>query len=109
MFLVGFSWGVDPDQTTMWGTDSAKGGFNMGKYSNAKVDELLKQGLSELDTAKRTAIYVDMQNILMDELPNVVLFFTQGLAALNKRVKNFFPNATNVRWNAHTFWVTDGK
>ena len=29
--------------------------------------------------------------------------------ALNKRVKNYFPNAVNVRWNAHTFWVTDGK
>src|SRR5438270_5534685 len=28
-FLVGFQWGVDPNQKTMWGTDQ---GFNLNKY-----------------------------------------------------------------------------
>jgi len=77
--------------------------------AGAITPEEYVQRRASYDTAKRTAIYVDMQNILVDELPNFVLFFTQGLAALNKRVKNFYPNASNIRWNAHTFWVTDGK
>ncbi len=109
MFLVGFSWGVDPDQTTMWASQSYNGGFNMGKYANTQVDQFLAQGLTELDTAKRKAIYVQMQNILMDELPNMVLAFPQALAAVNKRVKNFYPNAVGFRWNIEKVWLTDGK
>jgi peptide/nickel transport system substrate-binding protein len=109
MFLVGFSWGVDPDQTAMWASQSYTGGFNMGKYANPQVDQLLAQGLTELDTAKRKALYVQMQNILMDDLPNVVLAFPQALAVVNKRVKNFYPNAVNFRWNIEKVWLTDGK
>jgi peptide/nickel transport system substrate-binding protein len=93
----------------MWATDSYTGGFDMNKYSNQRVDALLAQGISELDQAKRKQIYVQMQNILLDELPNFILFFPQSLAAVNKRVHNLFPNAINIRWNAHTWWVADGK
>jgi peptide/nickel transport system substrate-binding protein len=109
IFLVGFSWGVDPDQTTMWATESFTGGFNMGKYSNPKVDELLKQGLGELDNEKRKAIYLEMQNIIMDEVPNVILDFPQAPVIVHKRTRNFFPNAVNFRWNTHQWWVEDGK
>jgi len=109
MFLVGFSWNPDPDQTAMWGSASYTGGFNLGKYANARVDEILAQGLGELDPAKRKAIYIQLQNILMDEVPNVILAFPQGVAVVNKRVKNFFPNAVDFRWNIHTAWLTDGR
>jgi peptide/nickel transport system substrate-binding protein len=109
MYLVGFSWGIDPDQTTMWKTDSFTGGFNMNKYTNKQVDLLCDQGLSELDTDKRKAIYLDLQNIIMDEIPNGILDFPQSTVAVNKRCKNFFPNAINLRWNAHNWWVEDGK
>jgi peptide/nickel transport system substrate-binding protein len=93
----------------MWATQSYQGGFNMNKYSNSRVDELCAQGISELDQNKRKQIYVEMQNIIMDELPNMILFFTQSAAAVNKRVHNFKPNAINYRWNSHTWWVEDGK
>jgi len=109
VFLVGFSWGTDPDQTTMWATESFEGGFNMGKYSNPKVDELLEKGLGELDTEKRKALYLEMQNIIMDEVPNVILDFPQSTVLVSNRAKNFFPNAVNTRWNSHMWWVTDGK
>ncbi|MFN8512265.1 MAG: ABC transporter substrate-binding protein [Chloroflexia bacterium] len=109
IFLVGFSWGTDPDQTTMWATESFEGGFNMGKYSNTKVDDLLKQGLGELDPEKRKALYLDMQNIIADEVPNVILDFPQAPVLTNKRVKNWFPNAVSIRWASHLIWVEDGK
>ncbi|HET8626794.1 MAG TPA: ABC transporter substrate-binding protein, partial [Thermomicrobiales bacterium] len=109
IFLVGFSWGTDPDQSTMWTTDAQTGGFNMNKYSNKQVDQLLAQGLTTLDQAKRKQLYIQMQNIIADELPNFILFFTQATAAVDKRVHNLLPNAINIRWNAHTWWVADGK
>jgi peptide/nickel transport system substrate-binding protein len=105
MVIVGFSWGVDPDQSTMWATSSYKGGFNLNKYSNPQVDTIVTQALSELDQEKRKQLYIQMQNIVADEAPSVILFFTQTPAAVNKRVHNLFPNAVSIRWNAHTWWV----
>jgi peptide/nickel transport system substrate-binding protein len=109
IFLVGFGWGVDPDQSTMWTTEGYTGGFNENKYSNPQVDQLCEQGLTTLDQDKRKQIYVQMQNILMDDLPSFILDFPQTTAAVNKRVHNLFPNAINIRWNAHLWWVADGK
>ncbi|HEX5505283.1 MAG TPA: ABC transporter substrate-binding protein, partial [Thermomicrobiales bacterium] len=109
IFLVGFSWGVDPDQTTMWSCDSYTGGFNSYKYCNPQVDDLLAKGLSELDQDKRKQYYIQMQNLLMEDLPSLVMDFPKSTNALNKRVHNMHPNAINLRWNAYTWWVADGK
>jgi len=111
MFLVGFSWGVDPDQTTMWDSMQHGGGFNSYHYSNPMVDMLLDQGLHVLDQDKRKQIYLDMQNRIIADAPALVSDFPQGLAAINKRVKNRIPNgvAGSDRNNAHQWYVTDGK
>jgi len=111
MFLVGFSWGVDPDQTTMWDTSQHGAGFNSYHYSNPMVDMLLDQGLHVLDQDKRKQIYLDMQNMVVADAPALVSDFPQGLAAINKRVKNRIPNgvAGSDRNNAHQWYVTDGK
>ena len=105
MFLVGFQWDVDPDQTTMWATEAYEGGFNMNKYSNPQVDELLKQGLLTTDQEERKRIYTEMQNILQDELPSPVLDFPKAIAGVNKRVHNLWPNAVDTTFNAHQWWV----
>jgi peptide/nickel transport system substrate-binding protein len=105
IFLVGFNWDTDPDQTTMWATDSYTGGFNMNKYSNPKVDDLLKQGLATTDQAKRKDIYTQMQNIVMDDLPSPIMDFPKGIYGVNKRVHNVFPNAVDLPFNAHQWWV----
>ncbi|HEX5503248.1 MAG TPA: ABC transporter substrate-binding protein, partial [Thermomicrobiales bacterium] len=106
IFLEGFGWGVDPDQSVMWKTGA---GLNRNPYANPLVDTLLDQGLAELDQAKRKQIYIAMSSLVWDDLPSLALHDTQSLAAVSKRVHNLFPNATNVRWNAHTWWVADGK
>ena len=105
VFLVGFSWNTDPDQTTMWATDSYTGGFNMNKYSNPKVDDLLKQGLATTDQAKRKDIYTQMQNILLDDMPSAITDFPKGIYGVNNRTHNYFPNAVDIPFNAHLWWV----
>ena len=107
--MLGFSWDVDPDQGTMWSTSAYEGGFNLGKYSSPQVDKLIDSGLTELDTAKRKQIYIDMQNAVLDDAPSIILVFPQSIAAVNKRLHNCKPNAVNIRWNAHQWWVEDGK
>ncbi len=43
------------------------------KYSNPDVDKLLAQGLTETDSAKRASIYGQIQTILQDDAPFLVL------------------------------------
>jgi len=112
MFVIGFAWDVDPDQTQMWSSKSfPPNGFNLGKYANPQVDTLLDRGLTELDPAKRKALYVEMQNILLADVPAIILFFPRGVSAVNKRLHNCKPNAVGLspRWNTHLWWVADGK
>ncbi len=106
MSLNNFSYTVDPDQSTAWKTNAY---VNVGRYSNPRVDALLDQALSELDQDKRKELYLEMQNILADELPALLLDFPQGLQVVNKRVHNLRPNAVSVRWNPQTWWVDDGR
>jgi len=111
IFLVGFSWGVDPDQTVMWDSTQRGIGFNSFAYKNPMVDMLLDQGLRTLDQEKRKAIYTNMQNLVLADLPAVVTDFGKGIYGVNKRVGNRIPNgvAGSDRNNSYQWYVTDGK
>jgi peptide/nickel transport system substrate-binding protein len=105
VFMVGFSWDATPDQSPMWSCDSYGAGFNVVKYCNPKVDDLLKQAASEPDRNKRIELYTEFQNILLEDLPMAVPIFQKGLSGVNKRVHNFFANQQNRSFNAETWWV----
>jgi peptide/nickel transport system substrate-binding protein len=102
--LLGFSWGVDPHQESMWGTG---GGFNMNEYSNPEVDDLLAQGLETTDQDERRELYLEMQNILLEDVPTVVLDFPQAIYGVNQRCHNIFPNDVYFTVNAHEWWVDE--
>ncbi|MFN8473440.1 MAG: peptide-binding protein [Anaerolineae bacterium] len=105
-FLVGFSWGVDPNQRTMFHTDSYNGGFNMAKYSNPELDKILDDALLTPDVAKRKELYLKMQQIVAEDLPVTILDFPKALAAVNKKVTGLVPNASNYRWEAQKWGLT---
>ncbi len=108
-FLVGFAWGVDPDQQTMWDSKQYGAGFNLYNYSNPKVDELLTRGLKTLDQEERKQIYLEMQNQVVADAPALITDFPKALAGVNKRVKNYIPNAVGTSLYAYQWYVTDGK
>jgi peptide/nickel transport system substrate-binding protein len=105
-YLIGFNWGVAPDQTTMWHTDSAGGnGFNTVSYSNPEVDALLDQALVETDRETRIELYTQMQNIIMEDLPHTILDFPQGFTGVSTRLHNVYASGVNARFNSHLWWV----
>jgi peptide/nickel transport system substrate-binding protein len=105
MIMVGFNWDIDPDQKTMWHTDSYGGGFNMNKYSNPELDEILDAALQTTDQETRKELYYQMQHILAEEVPAPILYFRNGTACYNNRVHELVPNAINTRDNAYEWWV----
>jgi len=105
-YLIGFNWGVAPDQTTMWHCDSAAGaGFNTVSYCNEEVDALLDQALVETDRDTRIELYTQLQNIIMEDLPHTILDFPQGFSGVSTRLHNVLPSGVNDRFNAHLWWV----
>jgi peptide/nickel transport system substrate-binding protein len=63
---------VDTYATPFFQTDTAAAG--RVSYSNPEVDDLLKQGLAETDPAKRDAIYLQIQELVLPDIPFIVLY-----------------------------------
>lgn len=59
------------------------GGFNSMYYSNTEVDDLVKQGNSETDPAKRQELYCQAQNLIYEDLPTLLLY-TQNTPLVTK-------------------------
>ncbi|MCC6792955.1 MAG: hypothetical protein IT336_14805, partial [Thermomicrobiales bacterium] len=93
--LVNYTFAPDPDQSLAWASDSL---YNAWGYSNPRVDELLKEGLATSDVEARKPLYVEMQNILLADLPAAVLFFPQRVTGVNNRVANYVPTAVGYYW-----------
>jgi peptide/nickel transport system substrate-binding protein len=113
MFLVGFSWGQDPDEAPLFHSrNTVAGGFNGADFKNDQVDSLLDQALATLDQSKRKSLYFQFQDIMSDQVPAPILVFNTGIWATNKRVMaagfgtyNQFGNRPWIK----DVWVTDGK
>jgi len=69
-------------------------------YSNARVDELIKQGETTADTDARVAIYNEAQAIVYEEAPAVFLILPEEAEAASVRVQNWEP-ASDSRVNLH--------
>ncbi|WP_276355029.1 ABC transporter substrate-binding protein [Cohnella caldifontis] len=55
-------------------------------YRNPKADELIVQGASETDSAKRRQIYDALQQILHDDLPTLSVYSEKRIQAVSKNV-----------------------
>jgi peptide/nickel transport system substrate-binding protein len=105
MIVVGYGWGVDPDQKEMWHTDSHPGSFNMNMYSNERVDELLDMALQTTDQERRKEYYYEFQQILAEEVPSPIIYFRRTTRCWNGRLYEHDPNAIDWKWNADRWWV----
>ncbi|MFZ5823922.1 MAG: ABC transporter substrate-binding protein [Bacillota bacterium] len=60
-------------------------------FSDARMDELLKQGRSTLDPQKRKAIYAELQERALDLSPIIYLMWRDQSYAAKKSVQGFAP------------------
>ena len=62
----------DPDQYSLWHSNKT---FYFSGYRNLKIDKLLEDGRSKIDTEARKKAYVELQKTLSEDLPALFLFF----------------------------------
>ncbi len=105
----------DPDiAARLQSRNAVPGGSNWGNYANPQLDQLLDQGATEADQAKRKEIYFKVQDILNEEVPSWSPQFWKRAWVANKRVKNMVAGTQigvygYVGTIIHQAWVTDGK
>jgi peptide/nickel transport system substrate-binding protein len=117
VFLVGFNFTQDPDESQLFaGTSANPGGFNGALFKNAQVDSVLAQAASTLDQGKRKSLYAQFQNLMAEQVPAPILLFNKGLWAVSKRVQNFnasvfgpFNQFTGRSLFTKDVWVSDQK
>jgi peptide/nickel transport system substrate-binding protein len=118
VFLVGFSWTQDPDQSALWHSrNTAPGGFNGFGYKSSAMDQALDDAVGTLDQAKRKQLYFKVQDTLNDEVPAPILVFNKGIWGIVKRAQGItggdsglgtYTQFQNKPW-MRTAFVTDGK
>ncbi len=70
-----------------------KGG-NRGHYSNPRVDALLREAAVESDQQKRRTLYVQVEQILADELPGIPLWYPNNEIIHTQRLTGIVPRAS---------------
>ncbi|MBA3324867.1 MAG: ABC transporter substrate-binding protein [Rhodobacteraceae bacterium] len=79
---------IDIQLSLGWLSDSS---WNAAQFKDATLDQLIVQGRSELDVAKRKQIYGDIQKILYDRGGNGAFGFQDFLDGLSAKVKGITP------------------
>jgi peptide/nickel transport system substrate-binding protein len=100
--LLGFRWGIDPDQSIVWSSDSLYDAFNLGNYSNDQLDDLLDQAAASGDIEERQQRYAQVQNAIMTDLPALPLVFPNTTVALTERLEDVEVTAIFMRNRAFT-------
>jgi peptide/nickel transport system substrate-binding protein len=68
-------------------------GANRGRYTNQRVDELLTQASAEPDQDKRRTLYIEIQQILAEDLPSIPLWYPDNVVVHSPRLSGVTPNA----------------
>jgi len=88
---MAFFWDATFIQDAMFGCDQYQVGFNDMKYCNEALDVIHDQAQAELDQEARRELHIEAANIVNEEQPVGIIYFTVGIAAYNDRVHNLFP------------------
>jgi peptide/nickel transport system substrate-binding protein len=91
--VTGTSGYVDPHGVMVENFLTGASGNFVG-YSNTEVDDLINQGMVETDVEARAAIYRQIQELLLVDLPWVNFFVANQFEALKKNVYGFEHIAT---------------
>lgn len=85
---IGWSGRPDPDGNAHVFLHS-KGGLNRVRYNNPKMDELLEKARSEVDQAKRKALYTEVTRLAAEDAPYIWLLHDPEVKVWAENVKGF--------------------
>lgn len=97
----------DPDSRDTLGTGGAN---NFFMWSNEEVDQLLADGIRELDQETRVGMYKRIQEIVAEEVPFLFLLVLQSITFYNTRVKGLPETilvSDNLYPKMYQYWIDE--
>ena len=82
---------ADPDfyYVIFYSKNTPPDGQNRGYYNNPKVDQLIMQGRSTFDRAKRKPVYAEIQKIVQEDLPYISLYMQKNVAVMRSNIDGY--------------------
>lgn len=82
---------ADPDfyYVIFFSKNTPPEGQNRGYYANPKLDELMIQGRSTFDRAKRKPIYEEIQRTVATDLPYISLYMQDNVAIMRGNISGY--------------------
>jgi peptide/nickel transport system substrate-binding protein len=104
--------GITVDRTFAFRCENPHGGGNRGFYCNERVDEIIDLVAETADQEKRKELLLELQNIVLEDLPVGPLVWKLSPAPVSKRVHNLFPNSIDAGsggygFNAKDWWIDE--
>ena len=105
MFVLGFTFSQDPDQSVLWHSrNTAPGGFNGFMYRSKTVDKLLDDAVVTLDREQRRRLYYQFQDAIDEDVPAPTLTSRKGFWGINNRVRGVTGGERGL--GPYTQWYT---
>jgi peptide/nickel transport system substrate-binding protein len=113
MLLAAFDIGSDPDEYTLWHSDSHNPTLSFDKLpGQALIDKDLEDGRTAGARTLRASIYSDFQALMADAAPAIFLYEPHYLYALSSRIQGAHMNAAIEpadRFQYVTDWFLPGQ
>jgi peptide/nickel transport system substrate-binding protein len=93
----------DPQSTLKSG-----GVRNFASYKNPRMDDLLAQGLREIDVKKRAKIYGEVQKLFVEDVPVLYIMYWDWFNVFNKRIRGLPTKpetAFEMYRSAYKWWI----
>ena len=93
------SWGARPVPNALLNLlFRSNGVWNEGHYFNKKLDALIDAAGSELDAAKRKALYKQIEVQISDDGPSIIPFYSTFVFPFTTRLQGFKPNSDTFHY-----------
>lgn len=104
--VMGWSIGIDPDQTVIWHSEkTGEHELNFISYNNPRVDELLELGVSTYDRSERKKYYDEFQEIIAKDQPYTFLYAPYSLPIISARFHGIKPAPAGISYNFERWFV----
>ncbi len=98
--LYSFVNGDDPDTTDQFACANVPPhGYNKSRICDPRIDALLLAGRSTFDLDKRKAIYTQLQRLLYQELPIILIYQRREIDTFTSRLQDESGSSDSVFWN----------
>lgn len=85
-----------------------EGKYNMGSFSNPRVDDLIDRGLRARTFEEATPIWHEFQEILHQELPYTTLYELKYSLGTSRRLQNVEVDVRSWLLNIEDWWISPG-